>query len=58
MNKDGFIVRLADGQEGRTLHANGLINNKVLVYLKVEKGYSRSAILCSLSSIIIVGCID
>ena len=22
MNKDGFIVRLADGQEGRILHAN------------------------------------
>ena len=56
----GYIVRLSDGREGRTIHDKGEINGKIPVYLQTEdkKGYSDVAILCDPAKISIVGFID
>ena len=58
MKDSGFIIRLLDGREGRTYHSNGLVDNKVPVFLKIGDKYSGNAIFCSLASIMIIGCID
>lgn len=56
----GYIVRLPDGREGRTIHSKGEVNGKIPVYLQTDdkKGYSDTAILCDPAKISVVGFID
>lgn len=59
MNNAGFIVKTEKGKTGRTYHSKGLINNKVPVYLEIEKfKYSDTSILCTQESLKVVGFVD
>lgn len=58
--KAGHLVETKEGKRGRTYHSKGLIQGKVPVYLETGNKfeYEKTGLLCELSTIKIIGCID
>lgn len=55
----GYLVKTKDGKKGRTYNSNGLVNDKVPVYLEEsEFKYSSKGILCEQDSLTAIGFID
>jgi hypothetical protein len=54
--KSGYIVKTKSGKEGRTYHAEGLVNKKTIVHVNVDG--KEVKMLCDPKSIEIIGYID
>ena len=52
----GYIVKTKSGKEGRTYHAEGLVNKKMIVHVDVDG--KEVKMLCDPKSIEIIGYID
>jgi len=59
MSRDsGYLVKTKTGKEGRTFHREGLLNDKLIVHVKVEEEDKEVKMLCDPQTVEIIGYVD